>query len=660
MDKYCPQCSTDYASEVLVCPQDGTKLVSVKDNGLVGKDLDGRYTVHSKLGEGGMGVVYIAEQTMVGRKVALKVLRKDMVEDKSLISRFFNEAKAIAALKSAHTITLYDFGVTDDGLLYYTMELLEGKPLSGLIARGGPVPWHEAVSILLHCLDSLEEAHDNKILHRDIKPDNIFITDKKGNPHATVLDFGIAKLMGDNSLDKVTKTGMICGTPAYLSPEQALGNAAVPASDLYSLSIVFYEMLSGSPPFCETTPMKVLLKHLNERPELISIANPDVEVPARLDEFLQRALEKKPDDRFHTVGAFRDGLGKAVAAHEMKPETVQLSSITTSSAGLRAITERFAPEPVKLHDTRETPAVAPEADLGTASTLPQTPATSPGAVDAVDGIDDTLFATPDEGLQAEDLPQPQASQKKPVALFAGIGALAVALIVTLVVWQPWVGSGNMANPPGEKQEAVQKTVEKKAPPPVVDEEKAEPAALEKVVESTNVQARKAAEERARTDREARLRAEGEARKSAEELASLKAEAKAEAEAEAKAKAEAKAEAEAEAKAEAKAKAEAEAKAKAEAEAEAEAKAKAEAEAKAKAEAEAKAKAEAKKKAEAARKRKRRAKDNRPVRKGGAEKDEEDLEFKDTKVKIEEKKKPVEKPPVKEEDDEFDFKEVEVK
>ena len=441
MNKYCPQCTTDYPSEMEICPTDGTRLVTVTDRDLVGQDLDGRYTVHSKLGQGGMGVVYIAEQTMVGRKVALKVLRKDMIEDKSLISRFFNEAKAIAALKSAHTITLYDFGVTRDGLLYYTMELLEGKPLSSLISRGGAIAWPEAVDILIQCLDSLEEAHDKDILHRDIKPDNIFISDKKGAPHATVLDFGIAKLMGDNSLDKVTKTGMICGTPAYLSPEQALGNRAVPASDLYSLAIVFYEMLSGAPPFCETTPMKVLLKHLNERPEPISIANPDVVVPAKLDEFLQKALEKSPGDRFQAVAAFRDGLRKAVAAHSDKPETVQLSAIATSSSGLRAITERFDPDAgVQVSDTRETPAVDP-ADLGMASTLPQTPATSPGSVDAVD---ETVFASPGASIERALDTQRDITQRsdKRWPLLAGIGGLVVAAAIGLAVWQPWLGSSS--------------------------------------------------------------------------------------------------------------------------------------------------------------------------------------------------------------------------
>ena len=216
-EKYCPRCFTKFPSSLKKCPKDGQHLVCLMERDLTGEVLDDRYTVMGLVGRGGMGVVYKAEQHLIKRIVALKVLRREVVQDETSVKRFLNEARAIASLQNPHTITLHDFGVTHDGLLYYTMELLKGNPLSMLIKNEAPIDYQRAAGFIIEACDSLQEAHENNILHRDLKPDNLFVIKRWDKEHIKVLDFGIAKLVGDTSMETVTKTGMVIGTPRYLS-----------------------------------------------------------------------------------------------------------------------------------------------------------------------------------------------------------------------------------------------------------------------------------------------------------------------------------------------------------------------------------------------------------------------------------------------------------
>ena len=339
MEKYCPKCFKKYPQDAKRCPEDGSYLVSTTDRDLTGEVLDERYTILERIGRGGMGVVYKAEQQLIKRIVALKVLRRDIVQDESAVKRFLNEARAIASLDSRHTVTLHDFGVTRDGLLYYTMELLKGRPLTRIIRDEAPLDHVRAAGLLLQACSSLEEAHEHNILHRDIKPDNLFVTVRKGREELKVLDFGIAKLVGDASMDTVTRTGMIIGTPQYLSPEQALGNPVVPASDLYSLAIVFYETLAGKPPFIDDTPMKTMWAHIRDPVPPLRQKNPKVKVPRSIEAFLNRALEKEPGKRLQSVPAFAKALRKAVEEQQASPETVSLPPLSTTDGGLRLRTQ---------------------------------------------------------------------------------------------------------------------------------------------------------------------------------------------------------------------------------------------------------------------------------------------------------------------------------
>jgi serine/threonine protein kinase len=441
------------------CPADGARLIASADKSLVGTELDERYKILSMLGKGGMGVVYVAEQSMIGRKVALKVLRQEVVQDEAAVKRFLTEAKAIASLRNKHTITLHDFGVTPEGLLYYTMELLDGSPLSSIIRRTGSLDHRRAVDLVFQTLDSLEEAHGKGILHRDLKPDNLFVSTEGGQDHVTVLDFGIAKLVGDDSIESVTRTGMICGTPAYLSPEQAMGTTATPASDLYSLGIVLYEMLAGTPPFDDSTPMRVLMRHLHDKPVPIAVRNPKVEVPAPLDQFIQRALEKDPKDRFLDTSEFRIGLREALEAHRLTPQFTPLSSMATHSGGLRSVTAAFDPDE----------------DRGRGSKAPPTEAASPkagriGFEADTDGGDETVVASEAALLEAETDPMAAARGSALITrartettgdrrvarrwlIAAGIAAAGL-LVAGLLVWKPWVGQSPTAGRPAASTESV--------------------------------------------------------------------------------------------------------------------------------------------------------------------------------------------------------------
>ena len=450
-EKYCPKCFKRFASSLEKCPTDGQHLVSLMERDLTGEVLDERYTVLGLVGKGGMGVVYKAEQALIKRIVALKVLRREVVQDETSVKRFLNEARAIASLENPHTITLYDFGVTRDGLLYYTMELLKGTPLSRLIKREAPLDYRRAVGFILETCGSLQEAHESNILHRDLKPDNLFIIKRWEEEHVKVLDFGIAKLVGDTSMETMTKTGMIVGTPQYLSPEQALGNPSVPASDLYSLAIVLYEMLTGSPPFLGDTPLKTMWKHLQEQAPPIHVKNPNIEVPKSIDLFLRRALQKEPGKRPQTALAFRKALEKALNEHDAAPETVALRSLSATENGVRIITEPLeaqkpgGPPSLPSQESALAPTAAqerPARDKEMAK--PDSTKSEEKTPDAAEKEQPESFAvqvatvlTPGIGTQAL-MRDVRGGNKKMV--LAGI-AIAVVAIALLAVWQPWAGGG---------------------------------------------------------------------------------------------------------------------------------------------------------------------------------------------------------------------------
>ena len=267
----------------------------------------GRYELQQQIGTGGMGEVWKAKHTLLARPAAIKIIRAEMLSDgnetemRTVKRRFEREAQATASLRSPHTVQLYDFGVTDEGVFYYVMEYLEGLDLESLVRRFGPLPPERTVWLLEQAAQSLAEAHQRGLIHRDIKPSNLHVSRIMGlsSDFVKVLDFGLVKrvradLDGDT---KLTREGSTTGTPAYMAPEMALGNRQVDGrSDIYSLGCVAYWMLTGLPVFEGKTPMEVIVNHAKTPPVAVSKRS-ELRIPESLERVVMSSLEKDPDKR---------------------------------------------------------------------------------------------------------------------------------------------------------------------------------------------------------------------------------------------------------------------------------------------------------------------------------------------------------------------------
>jgi eukaryotic-like serine/threonine-protein kinase len=312
---HCPTCGRLFAADVKTCPDDGATLradatiaaPSLRDP-LAGRVLDEKYRLDERLGEGGMGTVYRATHLLIDRPVAVKVLHPRFVEDEAAQERFRREARAAGRLQHTNAVTVTDFGRTADGFVYIVMELLEGRNLREVLAFESPLESRRAVALMLQVSAAVEAAHENGVIHRDLKPANIFIVQPKNAPPVVkVLDFGIAKLAADTVDDSeqhaLTQTGVMIGTPRYMSPEQCDGAHLTPASDVYSLGIILYEMLAGKTPFTGPSPLAVALQHSSKPPQPPTelVAN----IPLEIERVVLHALEKRPSNRPPDAGAFR-------------------------------------------------------------------------------------------------------------------------------------------------------------------------------------------------------------------------------------------------------------------------------------------------------------------------------------------------------------------
>ena len=259
---------------------------------MIGTTLNGRYEIEELIGTGGMADVYRARDNLLGRTVAVKVLHAQYARDPVFIQRFRQEAQSAGNLNQPNVVNVYDWGIEGD-TYYLVMEYVEGHDLKDVILSGGPLLPERAVEITLNICAALEAAHAQGIIHRDIKPQNIFIT---SDNQVKVMDFGIARSAGGTAM---TQTGTIMGTAQYISPEQAQGQTADQRSDLYSLGVVLYEMLTGKPPFDGDTPVSIAYKHVREDPLPPSMVNPDVS--PELEAVVMKALSKNPENRYQNV-----------------------------------------------------------------------------------------------------------------------------------------------------------------------------------------------------------------------------------------------------------------------------------------------------------------------------------------------------------------------
>ncbi len=327
---YCPTCATAYPNKTSgTCSKDGSVLVTAtqfeaqKNDPLMGTVLGGRYRIVGRVGTGGMGTVYRAEQVGLARAVALKVLKQEFVSDRETVGRFQREANAMSLLMHPNTVRVFDFGEDKGGHLFLAMELLEGELLTAHAEREGPLDPHRAVRIAIEILRSLGEAHLKGLVHRDLKPDNIFLAQVEGHPQAIVkvLDFGIAKIFRDdgkpiNQLE--TQAGTVFGTPRYMSPEQAQGRQLDPRSDLYSVGVLLYQLLVGHAPFVDDDAVVVMAKHIREEVIPPTVAAPQQPIPPRLEAAVMKALGKEPGQRFASAEVMEQAL--QVAATDIDAE----------------------------------------------------------------------------------------------------------------------------------------------------------------------------------------------------------------------------------------------------------------------------------------------------------------------------------------------------
>lgn len=323
--RFCNSCGvtlsghdTQLDQETLIT-DDGPAVEAHQKDKMIGLSIDGRYRIDGLIGIGGMGTVYLATRVLIGDEVAIKILHSDRT-DPHASERFRREAQAAARLKHPNAVSIYDFGVSTDGLQYLVMEFVEGESLREVTRRQGPLEFSLVAEITSQICAALDEAHRRHIIHRDIKPDNIILSSISSGLRVKVLDFGIAKLR-DDTASHLTQTGSVMGTPHYMSPEQCLGEELDPRADIYSVGIVLYEMLCGRVPFNSPVSTAVVVQHVSQQPPSLRSINPAV--PAALEAVALHALEKGRDARPGSAGELAQELTRAL--HEVNAPAVAFS-----------------------------------------------------------------------------------------------------------------------------------------------------------------------------------------------------------------------------------------------------------------------------------------------------------------------------------------------
>lgn len=453
--KLCPQCGTRYEGDNRFCTLDGATLVLENPtDSLTGSILADRYEIGRKLGEGGMGEVYLAEHVRMKRKVAVKVMRAWLTKDPAAIGRFHREAENASQITHPNVAAVYDFGEDPESkLVYLAMEFVEGEPLTAVLERERVVNHVRASDIVSQTADALAAAHALGILHRDLKPDNVMIGRTRSRTDLVkLLDFGIARVMGRET-QHFTSTGLIVGTPEWMSPEQIAGDRLDARSDIYTLGLIAFRMLTGEGAFSGATSQEVLLAKMTKPPRRLLDVRSDVAWPEPLQAAMDKVLATDPAQRYDDALAFAADFYAGVSQLPMTPEAEEYFQLLTQRAVTPARLGTIESTPVRGVPTHETPArPMPRApidvpQLANTTVLPAaTAAGLAGSTGPVDGGGTTGSGAAVDTGAGVAIPSPVApvaatpTRKKGPLL--GVAALAAVVIIGVAVSQ--MGGGSAA------------------------------------------------------------------------------------------------------------------------------------------------------------------------------------------------------------------------
>jgi len=391
--KFCPLCDTQYDDDVALCPDDGATLIAEQVDPMLGQLLKGSYKIEQQIGAGGMGTVYKAIQNPLGRPVAVKLLNP-VLNTPDVIKRFFREAQLLSQVAHPNIVSVIDFGNTEAGLIFMIMEYLDGLPLDEFVPRDEGLPLDVAHAMMEQICAGVSAAHHQELVHRDLKPSNIFVTRMSdGSQLAKTLDFGLVKLVEEDA-PKLTQTGVIMGTPGYISPEQIDDASSADArSDIYALGGILYFLISGKEAFSGKSARAVLTRQLMKGPELSDFD--ELGLPAALREVIVKAMDQHPDERYQSVTelieAVRQGTGHnaTVLPHADAPRRATMSAI----------------DPRSIEDTKLDP-------------LPMRPSIPPRPV------------------RAAEPEIPLWRRLEPRWLAAGAGGLLLLILLVWAIWSP--------------------------------------------------------------------------------------------------------------------------------------------------------------------------------------------------------------------------------
>lgn len=335
--KICPACNTRYDGSSGFCARDGTPLVFTSGpHGafeLVGQVLADRYRLVRCIGDGGMGQVYEAQHVNINRRFAIKLLKPEIVSNPEAVARFRQEAWSASSIGHENIVEIDDFATLPNGSVYLAMEFLEGMSLAERMRRSERLSLDQMLDILLQTCRGLEAAHQKNIVHRDMKPENIFLVERRERLRAKILDFGIAKVSGTEGSQNLTRTGTIFGTPFYMSPEQALGKPLDLRADIYSVGVIMYELFTGRVPFEADSFMGILTKHITTAPQPPRQLAPDREIPEAVERIILRAMAKELAERYATMAELLYDLEEV--ASELAPAV--LASLPRTTGGLKQV-----------------------------------------------------------------------------------------------------------------------------------------------------------------------------------------------------------------------------------------------------------------------------------------------------------------------------------